>query len=180
MVVSALSQEPYLAHEAEGGMNYYRLKDHAAFARRIGIEQARVLPLMSRDWRIECDNEADVAAAEANLKELTILNESLFNVVRDSGHALFIETAFTAGAPHGATVRDSKGRDVAVFDEIFVNIAVKSGHHTGIGALWISDKSAAKGVSRVPLTELFGFTAAALGIEADASVAAARAQSGGR
>ncbi|MEL6924389.1 MAG: hypothetical protein AAFO94_10110, partial [Bacteroidota bacterium] len=53
LVASGLSQEPYVEKEAMGGMNYYRLKDHAAFAKLIGLSEGyEVFPLMSRDWQI--------------------------------------------------------------------------------------------------------------------------------
>lgn len=164
VIVSGLSQEPYLAHEAEGGMNYYRLKDHRAFAGLVGVDSARVLPLMSRDWRVECGDEAEVAAAHEALSGLIVEGLQLFKVVRDGECALFIETAVTSSIADGALIKRGDGSPVAAFQDTFVNTAVKSGHHTGIGVLWLSDKSVYDGRARVPLTALYDLTADALGI----------------
>lgn len=176
VIASGLSQEPYLAHEAEGGMNYYRLKDHGSFATSIGLGAARVLPLMSRDWRVECADAAELAVAERTVGDLWVDGVSLFQVRRDGECSLFLETAVTGAVGPDAVIKRGDGSGVAPFHTSFVNIAVKSGHHTGVGALWVSDRSAVEGSARVPLTELFGFTAGALGVGTGAVRAAVGAE----
>jgi hypothetical protein len=50
--------------------------------------------------------------------------------------------------------------------DVFTNTAIKSGHHTGIGNLWLSEKH--KDVpngQKIPLTFLYDFTQIALGVK---------------
>jgi len=58
-------------------------------------------------------------------------------------------------------------RTLMPFGEAFIRMAVKSGHHAGVGSLWVSDRgvSAAR---RVPLGALYGLGLQALGVLAPA------------
>jgi hypothetical protein len=99
------------------------------------------------------------------LENLRVGDAPLFSVRGAGENTLFIETAYEDGA-----------RDVAisgcstvmrVVDE-FVAIAVKSGHHTGVGSLWSSARLGFDG-PRTPLTKLVSATSALLGASTVAS-----------
>ena len=169
LVVSGLSQEPYVEHEAIGGMNYYRLIDHAAFAKLLGLDKDKgfeVYPLMSRDWQIKYSNEQTRLEALKKLSELTIKGEALFSIKENTKGFIFIETKFYKAETQGETIKDGKGTVICLFDKVFSNIAIKSGHHRGEGNLWVSKGGFSSILDRhsFPLAELYDLTLEALGV----------------
>lgn len=173
IIASGLSQVPYTEKEAAGGMNYYRLKNHQDFANKIGLQaQYEIYPLMSRDWQIKCADEAAKENARAILTRLTVDGESLFKVVENSDGYLFIETNFYKRTNVNSPILDANGKSIGHFHDLFLNTAIKSGHHSGIGNLWLSDAqfSLAKHGQNIPLTQLYPMTLRALGIQDKLSV----------
>ncbi len=167
VILSALSQVPYTAKEAEGGMNYYRLNDHKAFAQLIGLDAAyQIFPMMSRDWQIKYTDEIDRLKALDILSHLTINGENLFQMKQDTEGFIYVETSYTKGIKSSDIILDRKNSVIANFSEMFTNIAIKSGHHTGLGNLWLSEKQPLMSrETKMPLTALFDFTQTALGLK---------------
>ncbi|MBL7817956.1 MAG: alkaline phosphatase family protein [Saprospiraceae bacterium] len=165
VILSALSQVPYTAKEAEGGMNYYRLNDHKSFAKTIGLgEEYDIFPMMSRDWQVKYTDEIDRQKALQILKGLTINGESLFQMKEDTEGFIFIETSYTKGIKNSDCIIDKNGQVVTRFNDVFTNVAIKSGHHTGFGNLWLSEKHEVSKDTHIPLTFLYNFTQEALGV----------------
>ena len=174
IILSGLSQEPYTEKEKTGGMNYYRLIDHQAFAQRIGIgEDYEVYPLMSRDWQIKYPDDKCRLQALKTLDGLTVNGESLFSVKENTEGYIFIETKFCKGNSAGAMILDGDGKPVCPFQDAFSNIAIKSGHHSGQGCFWISDGSFSPLLleKEIPLTSVYALTLEALGIQRPKTVA---------
>lgn len=162
VILSGLSQIPYTAKEAEGGMNYYRLNDHKAFAKAVGLESCEIFPMMSRDWQLKYPSKAEREKALHVLGGMKVNDEPLFKCSENTEGYIFIETAYTKGIKPGTPIIGIHG-EICKFEDVLTNTAIKSGHHTGIGNLWISDKTVCetKG-TKVPLTALYGFTLEAL------------------
>lgn len=168
IIASGLSQEPYIEKEAIGGMNYYRLKDHEAFAGLVGLDASyEVFPLMSRDWQIKYQDERTRLEALRKLTGLTIKGQPLFNIKEDTEGFIFVETKFYQGNTKGEEILDANGKSVALFDDVFSNIAIKSGHHCGEGNLWLSKGGFSPILHQhsFPLTDLHQLTLDALGIK---------------
>lgn len=166
VIASGLSQTKHVESEAQGGMNYWRLRDHRGFAARAGLPSARVFPMMSRDWQIVFDEASDPALplARRRLEAMTVAGERLFMVDRTQPHELFVETAATRRVADDAVILGDNGRELGRFHEAFTRTAVKSGHHVGTGVLWISDP-AARELGEVPLASLHGLVLRALGAD---------------
>lgn len=141
IIASGLSQLPFLEQEYAGGMNYYRLRDHKKFIQAIGLSNINVYPLMSRDWEIGSENLHQLENAKKVLTGLTVAGESLFKIEQELPNLLFIETAVTKKIAENEYIIDNNGKSIAKFGNVFMNIGIKSGHHTGIGYLWISEKN---------------------------------------
>ena len=155
VIASGLSQIPDTRHEQSGGMNYYRLKDHTHFASLLGIQADRVFPLMSRDWQILYNSLAEKEKMRSALSACRVDGEPLFEISNNTEGFLFVETAVTKCISPGGRVHTGNGPTIP-FEELFVNIAIKSGHHTGVGSLWISDPAyVTANEDVVPLTSLF-------------------------
>ncbi len=161
IIASGLSQKPFVKHEAQGGMNYYRLYNHAAFVEKLGLRGYRVLPMMSRDWQIEASQQADLDHAKKVLSALHVNNEPLFKISQNTPTSLFIETAITRGVTKKTFVQNHEGKTLGKFKTFFRNTAVKSGHHTGEGSLWLSDPALIN-TNTTPLTTLYPLTLKAL------------------
>jgi hypothetical protein len=158
IVLSGLSQVPFTDADANGGKFYYRLRDHEAFARKIGLNARSIFPMMSRDWQAVFADANGLARARELLEGLSVRGRPLF-AVRDAGeNTLFVETAYEEGTTQ-APVDGAPGR-LTVEGE-FVAIAIKSGHHTGVGSLWSSIPLEFTS-ARPPLAELVAVTTRAL------------------
>ena len=158
IVTTGLSQEPFLAKEKEGGMNYYRLASHSDFCFRLGIPRDRVFPLMSRDWQLRFDSEVERVNWKNALESLKLGTESLFRVDQNVPGYLFVETAVTRSVSSSEEVIDARGNSVGRFLELFVNTAIKSGAHSTVGSLWLSGSSTELSKfqgSRIPLKTVF-------------------------
>jgi hypothetical protein len=159
IILSALSQVPYTQQDDEGGMNYYRLNDHKAFAALIGLggSEIQIFPLMSRDWQVKYESEEAKLNAKEKLLSLSINGDKLFNVKENTEGFLFVETAYTKGVQTGDQIKSSDGLVVVNFKDVFTNIAIKSGHHCGIGHFWISDRTliSPNAQNEFPLTSVY-------------------------
>lgn len=140
IILSGLSQVPYTLQEDEGGMNYYRLNSHKNFAKMIGLN-GTVYPMMSRDWQYKYESEEEHKAALNILGSLTVNGQKLFILTESTPGYIYVETGYTKGVDKNTQIELS-GKSIGLFNDLFTNIAIKSGHHTGIGNLWISDLDA--------------------------------------
>lgn len=162
LIVTGLSQVPFTEKENEGGMNYYRLYDHKALLKKLSLNNYRVVPLMSRDWQIEAKMQSELDQAKIRLSHLSVNNHPLFRITQNTPCSLFIETAFTKGIQEETEIRDLK-KSIGSFINYFCNIAVKSGHHQGIGSIW-SSANLPFDNPQIPLTTLYPFTLETLGV----------------
>lgn len=120
---------------------------------------------MSRDWKISSDTPRKIENAVRILNGLTVAGETLFKITQNQPNCLFIETAIEKHIPDDADIIDCDGKTIAKFGDAFMNIAIKSGHHTGIGYLWISENLSLveKQLSQyIPLTNLYDLPIQAL------------------
>lgn len=163
IIASGLSQQPFLGKEHEGGMSYYRLYSHDKLMKALGLENFRVLPMMSRDWQIEAPNQEQLDHAKAVLSALHVNNEPIFKILQNTANSLFVETAITRGLTDNTTIKDQHHKIIGIFNHYFRKIAVKSGHHIGEGSLWLSTKIDNHKKNQLPLTSLYPFTLAAFG-----------------
>ena len=159
IIASGLSQIPYTEKEEQGGMNYYRLNSHQEFAEKIGLnkEEFTIYPLMSRDWQIKYSTEESRKKAIKILNGLKVNSKKLFNIKENTEGYIFVETEYTKGCDKGVNILNQVDEPIVDFNNVFTNIAIKSGHHSGIGNLWISDKEIKKQYEdkKIPLTDLY-------------------------
>jgi hypothetical protein len=163
MVATGLHQVPH------GEVTYYwRLKDHAAFLRQIGVEFERVDPRMSRDFLISCRDEEQAARAARVLQLAVAADGTPLFEVDNRGRDIFamlvyagpIERDFTFTI--GSTVHRELHDNVAF-------VALKNGEHNGTG--YFLDSGATKGSvpTEFPLAELPRRIMRALDVEPSAS-----------
>lgn len=87
VLATGLAQKPY-----QWVKFYYRLKDHAAFLRGLGITFIEVLPRMTRDFLIEFETSEATLAAMKTLSSVRVGDECipLFGEIDNRGSSLFV------------------------------------------------------------------------------------------
>jgi hypothetical protein len=131
IVATGLTQRPY-----DRVKFYYRLRDHAAFLRAIGLRFKSVEPRMTRDFLVHFDNAEDAKNAAKTLADLksSIDDVAIFGEIDNRGDSLFLSLTY----PH--EIRDDlkvvgitppvRLLDHAVF------VAIKNGMHDSQGFFW--------------------------------------------
>jgi hypothetical protein len=137
---TAISQQPYLKFENEGGKHIYRPMDILRFARWAGIQDVRQCnPVMAEQFWLEFATRQQVEAAAAVLGAITVDGEKAFPVeIEDT--ALF--TGFSIRkkiAQDAVMVSPANGASTRFFDLLYAIEGMKSGMHHQDGLLWIRD-----------------------------------------
>jgi hypothetical protein len=148
MLATGLHQDP-----VDEPVFYWRLRDHAAFLRSIGCAFARIEPRMSRDFLVACADAREAAATAARLASGRAGGEPLFEV-DNRGDSLFVTLAYPREVKPGLAARFD-GAEVPDLARETVFVALKNGHHNGIGYFADSGARAAPGAEPFPLTELW-------------------------
>ena len=129
-IATGLHQNPH--HE---NTFYWRLKDHAEFLKSTGIHAFKtVVPRMSRDFLIECEDSAQASHVEQSLDKLYIQGdeEKLFTI-DNRGDSLFVELTYGKELKPGSNIRmNGDGATLDLFKYVSF-LAIKNGEHDGIG-----------------------------------------------
>jgi len=150
LVATGLHQHPH-----EHLTYYYRIKDHDAFIKALGInDYIEIQPRMSRDFLIIFDNEQKAAKATKILAALKCKqdDEIIFDV-DNRGQSLFIELIYPNEAQEGMTLTATDlGITYQNFDKDISFVAIKNGEHNGIGYLLSNQELPVE--DKIPLTQV--------------------------
>ena len=137
--VTALSQQPCLDYEAQGGKTIYRPRDFDAFLRAIGIiAPAKVSPVMAHQFHLDFQSEEAAKDAEAKLKTLQFKGRGNAMNVERNGKGLFGGCRVFEHVGPDAVITFTDSDRAVPFFELFYHIdLVKSGMHHPDGMLWI-------------------------------------------
>jgi hypothetical protein len=159
IIATALHQDP-----CEEVTFYWRLKDHAAFLKKLHVPFERVEPRMSRDFLVVCSGEADAEEAEHILTSTESEEGVPLFEVDNRGTDLFVMLTY----PHDIdadflyAVRSERfeglRNDVAF-------IAIKNGQHNGIGYFIDTGCKPGELPEHFPLKEIPARICNALGLE---------------
>jgi hypothetical protein len=132
---------------------YWRLRDHAAFVRELGVEFESVSPRMSRDFLVICGTP-ERAAAAARILEQTLADDGtpLFEV-DNRGSDLFVMFTFPRDIPEGAGYRVGS-RTFAGLRSRVAFVALKNGEHDGAGYLVDTGQKLDPGAAPVALASI--------------------------
>jgi hypothetical protein len=137
IVATGLTQVPY-----DRVKFYYRLRDHADFVRRLGIQCISVEPLMTRDFVIKFDNPALASAAEKLLTQVKVEGSgvAVFGDVDNRGSSLFVTLTYPDEVSPELCVRS--GSDAFALAPHVVFVAIKNGMHKGEGFAFFRGRTA--------------------------------------
>jgi hypothetical protein len=146
---------------------YWRLKDHEAFLRGLGMDFARVEPRMSRDFLVSCRDEGQAAAAEQLLRLAVASDGAPLFEVDNRGRDIFAMLVYAGPIERDFTfsIGSSVFRNL---HESVVFVALKNGEHSGTG--YFLDTGAAKGSvpAEFPLADVPRRVMEALNVDARA------------
>lgn len=126
IVATGLSQRPY-----DRVKFYYRLNQHAAFLREVGVPFLEVVPRMTRDFLLECADATEAASAQERLLSITVDGEPLFGDIDNRGSSLFVTLTYPREITAATRfVVDGAARPLAPHVSF---VAIKNGMHQAKG-----------------------------------------------
>jgi hypothetical protein len=153
---TALSQQPYLLYEDQGGKTIYRPRDFARFLGELGVSGAvEVAPVMAHQFQIHFSDEAAAAAGEETLGALEVPGVGRALNLRRKGSSVFAGCRVFREVPPDAVLYHRE-QTLPFFDLFYHVDLVKSGMHHPEGLLWIRTPTRRHAVhrDRVPLVSL--------------------------
>jgi hypothetical protein len=135
---TALSQQPCLVYEDQGGKCFYRPRDFASFLAFAGVvEYAEVAPVMSEQFYVRFGDEATSEKSDQILRALETGGRSLLSVER-RGKEIFCGCHIHTPVQQGAIVQvRGSDRTAPFYGLLYRAEGLKSGMHHPDGMLWI-------------------------------------------
>ena len=121
---TGLSQRPF-----DRVKFYYRLKNHEAFLRLLGIRFKDVQPRMTRDFLIEFDSPQQATTAQQQLAGIKIAggNNPLFGDIDNRGNSLFVTLTYPHEIDQSVAIEHA-GKTIHLSSHVAF-VAVKNGMH---------------------------------------------------
>jgi hypothetical protein len=134
---TALSQQPCLTYEDQGGKMFYRPIDFTSLLAFAGTRGFRgVAPVMAHQFHVDFESPELAAAGEETLRRLTIDGRPVM-VVERHGTRLFTWCSVTTAIDRGARLASGTGSERPFYDLLYKVDGIKSGMHHPDGLLWI-------------------------------------------
>jgi hypothetical protein len=134
---TGLSQQPFLRKEADGGQHFYRLRNVESFLKMLNIEYKSVEPVMTHQFMMRFENDAQSKHAMERLSAVRLGNLAAFgfhdNGTTDIYFGLEPHHQIEANAVLTTPHNNSSWR---FFDMAYQIEAIKSGCHHPDGMLW--------------------------------------------
>ncbi len=172
--VTALSQQPYLLFEGDGGKIGYRPRDYDAFLQAVGVTgYSEVQPVMTQNFHIRFGSETEAKANAKKLEALTLDGKRLMAVHIDK------DSLHTGCMQHGKIGADQliegAAQPVRFGSVLYAIEGVKSGMHHPDGILWVRHPDRRHHVhkDKLPLTKVAPMVLEMLDLRAPASMHAA-------
>lgn len=169
--MTALSQQPFLRHEAKGGQHFHRLHDVERFLRDQGVLFRAVDPTMTHQYMVRFADGAARNAGRARLEALRLGDgRELFGFVRSEAEEpdqLYFGCQISTRIDMDTAVHDGATGRTLRFGDLFYRMeAIKSGRHHPEGALWIRRGDGRTHAGTVSVLDLFPTVLDLVGVEA--------------
>jgi hypothetical protein len=136
ILATALSQQPYLKHEATGGAHFLRPRDVHGLLRELGVAYREVQPVMAHQFILHAASAADKDRAVERLKAVRYRGEEVFDFNKAGETSVYFGPSLWTALPPDAML-DIDGATRPLFDVFYQIEEVKSGFHHPDGVLWI-------------------------------------------
>lgn len=152
---TALSQQPCLTYEERGGKKIYRPRDFERLLAFAGVTAPhRVVPVMSQEFRVYLEGEAEAKDAEEKLLSVHIGEDRMLNVERN-GREIQAGSCVIRDIGQDEELRRDGVRDR--FYDVFVLLeGLKSGMHHPDGLFWVRrpERQGVVHADKVPLVSV--------------------------
>jgi hypothetical protein len=137
ILCTALSQQPCLKYEDEGGKSFYRPRDFDKLLAFAGVEGPyTVSPVMSEEFHVVFPRPEAAVEAQGRLLSLRVDGRPCLKAdMREDG--LFVGCSVFVPLPAGAVLSREGGAPGPFFDVFYQVDGMKSGMHHPDGILWI-------------------------------------------
>jgi hypothetical protein len=138
ILATALSQQPCVIYEDQGGKCIYRPRDFSSFLNFVGIaDYTEIAPVMAEQFYVRFSTEESARSAESALKELMLGDRSVVRADRRGSDIFCYCQINTAIDPDTLIHRWDSDRTVPFYDLFYRIEGLKSGMHHPDGVLWI-------------------------------------------
>jgi hypothetical protein len=137
VLATAISQQPFLTYEDQGGKHFYRPRNFQGFLQQAGVTGfTAVAPVMAHQFQVEFPSEEAARRGEAQLSALRLAGQPMMSAER-IGAKLFTGCRITSHVPQGAAF-EAPGNGVLDFYELLYRVdGLKSGMHHPDGIFWM-------------------------------------------
>jgi hypothetical protein len=171
VLCTALSQQPFVKYESDGGKVGYRPRDFERFIRFTGVERVtEVVPVMAENFHVRFGSAEDAQAGMACLERLEIAGRRALWVYRQ-GSSLQAGCAVNSAIERGALLEVQGAGTRAPFFDLFYQVeGMKSGMHHPDGLLWIRrpDRRHQVHPGKLPLTAVAPMVLDMFGVQSPA------------
>lgn len=160
MIATGLHQDPH-----DEVTFYWRLRNHAAFLRKIGVPFASVEPRMSRDFLLKCRSAEEAAVAERRLASAVAEDGLPLFEVDNRGSDLFVMLVYPRNISAGFTWSIGEQRYSGLANDVAF-VALKNGKHNGVGYFIDTGTRFGESPATFELKQIPDFIRAAFGLKA--------------
>ncbi len=167
ILATALSQQPFVKYEGEGGQRFYRPRDIVSLLKNIGVDAPSPEPVMTHQYMLRFADGERRAQAISLLADLVCEGRQVFEIDASDPASLYIGCQLRTELPETALLRSAAGRAPGRrFLEVFYQIdAIKSGCHHPDGALWIKTGTPRIHAEKVSILDIFPTVIEMLGVD---------------
>lgn len=157
VLASALSQQPFLKHEAIGGQHFYRPRDLDRLLAELEVRPQQVQSVMTHQYVMEFNDMTERDEAFGRLKAVTCDGEEVFGIRKHSDNTLYFGCQLRTVVARDAQLSLSRGANTTQpFYEVFYLIEqTKSGSHHPDGVLWFKTGTGRIHQEKVSVRDVF-------------------------
>lgn len=168
VLMTALSQQPFLKYEDIGGQNFYRPRNIDALLSEISITSGDIQPVMTHQYRLRMDDVDMRDTASAALSSLTVDGKQVFDVAQEED-GLYFGCQLRTRLQPGTTMLIGN-REAAFFDHFYRIEDIKSGCHHPDGVLWVKGGTHCQHAEKVSILDWFPTVLDHFGLDASGRV----------
>lgn len=157
VLATALSQQPYLKKEEQGGAFFYRPKNIEKFLNALGISYEKIFPVMTHQFLVHFQNHELTDKAFLILQSLKYEGRNVFGFDPSDPCTLYFDIRISSEVPQHASIesQDLSLQSFQFFDVFYKLDVVKSGCHHPNGVLWFKTGQHRDFPERVSILDVF-------------------------
>lgn len=167
VLMTALSQQPFLKWESIQGQHFYRPKAVERLLEIANVRHTSLQPVMTHQYMVRFDNQNDREGAMTSLSAIKWDGKQVFQIDESEDDSIYVGCQIRTVVPTDAMLSlSSNSNSELPFYDIFYKIdATKSGCHHPDGVLWIKTGHHQRYERKVSILDIFPTTLDYFGIQ---------------